>query len=272
MSSKSTPTEVIEVPDDDPDDFPNSGPQNPAEAQSYRDKIDDIMETFGQPLGWWPQGYPEVYHHILEETNGEALATDGRGWCRVGYEVNPWPQLHLPLPASLHWRHWHDKASDRNSWGVDLHQAAVRKGVKDRGLGIDCDMLWSPVRGTHSHVIICAPTCHPWPRFATLRPLTWWWKQLPDWWFRSMSWSLTWVWCKILPPKMTTEERLTQLEKVLLTWVASLAWEPQFGPTQLLAAAIWLCLKHKFFNGGMAKEVCITFEVWAKQLSKATVR
>ena len=46
MSSKSAPVEVIKVPDDDPDDFPNSGPQNPVEAQSYRDKIDDIMETF----------------------------------------------------------------------------------------------------------------------------------------------------------------------------------------------------------------------------------
>ena len=50
MSSKSAPVEVIEVPDDDPDDFPNSGPQNPMEAQSYRDKIDDIMETFGDLL------------------------------------------------------------------------------------------------------------------------------------------------------------------------------------------------------------------------------
>ena len=70
------------------------------------------------------------------------------------------------------------------------------------------------------------------------------------------------------PLKMTAEERLTWLEKVLLPQVASLAWEPWFGPTQLLAAAIWLCLKHKFFNGGMAKEACTTFEVQAKQLSK----
>ena len=50
MSSKSAPVEIIEVPDDDPDDFPNSGPQNPVEAQSYRDKIDDIMETFSDLL------------------------------------------------------------------------------------------------------------------------------------------------------------------------------------------------------------------------------
>ena len=50
MTSKSTPVEVIEVPDDDPDDFPDSGPQNPAEAQSYRDKIDEIMEIFSDLL------------------------------------------------------------------------------------------------------------------------------------------------------------------------------------------------------------------------------
>ena len=70
------------------------------------------------------------------------------------------------------------------------------------------------------------------------------------------------------PLKMTAEERLSQLEKVLLPQVASLAQEPQYRPTQLLAAAIWLHLKCKFFNGGMAKEACITFEVQAKQLSK----
>ena len=33
MTSNGAPIEVIEVPDDDSDDFPNSGPQKPAEAQ-----------------------------------------------------------------------------------------------------------------------------------------------------------------------------------------------------------------------------------------------
>ena len=75
-----------------------------------------------------------------------------------------------------------------------------------------------------------------------------------------------------LSQKKTTEERLTQLEKVLFPRVACLAWEPQFGPTQLLAAAIWLHLKCKFFNSGMAKEACTMFEVQAKQLSKLLSR
>ena len=70
------------------------------------------------------------------------------------------------------------------------------------------------------------------------------------------------------PLKTTAEERLSQLEKVLLPQVASLAQEPHFEPTRLLDAAIWLCLKHKFFNGSTAKEACTTFEVQAKQLSK----
>ena len=50
MASKDTPIEVIEVPDADPDDFPDSGPQNLAEAQMYRDNIDEIMVTFSDLL------------------------------------------------------------------------------------------------------------------------------------------------------------------------------------------------------------------------------
>ena len=70
------------------------------------------------------------------------------------------------------------------------------------------------------------------------------------------------------PPKTTTEEHLSWLEKVLLPQPLSLAWEPRYGPTRLLAAAVWLRLKCKFFNSGTAKEACTMFEVQAKQLSK----
>ena len=38
---------VIKVPDDD---FPDSGPQNPVDAQSYRDQLDAIMSTFNDLL------------------------------------------------------------------------------------------------------------------------------------------------------------------------------------------------------------------------------
>ena len=63
------------------------------------------------------------------------------------------------------------------------------------------------------------------------------------------------------PPKTTAEECLSQLEKVILPQPASLTQEPWYRPTRLLAAAVWLHLKHKFFNGGTTKEACTTFEV-----------
>ena len=70
------------------------------------------------------------------------------------------------------------------------------------------------------------------------------------------------------PPKTTAEERLSWLEKVILPQPTSLTQEPWYGPTRLLAAAVWLHLKCKFFNGSTTKEACTTFEVRAKQLSK----
>ena len=70
------------------------------------------------------------------------------------------------------------------------------------------------------------------------------------------------------PLKTTTEECLSWLEKVILPRPSSLAQEPWYRPTRLLAAVVWLCLTHKFFNGGTTKEACTMFEVWAKQLSK----
>ena len=48
------------------------------------------------------------------------------------------------------------------------------------------------------------------------------------------------------PLKTTTEECLSQLEKVLLPQPSSLAQEPQYGPTRLLAAAVWLHLHLSF--------------------------
>ena len=63
------------------------------------------------------------------------------------------------------------------------------------------------------------------------------------------------------PLKTTAEECLSWLEKVLLPWPSSLAQEPWYRPTRLLAAAVWLHLKCKFFNGSTTKEACTMFEV-----------
>ena len=50
MAQPSRDPEVIEVPDDNPDDFPDSRLQNPAESQTYCGKIDEIMTMFSDLL------------------------------------------------------------------------------------------------------------------------------------------------------------------------------------------------------------------------------
>ena len=49
MAQSSMDSEVVEVPDINPDDFPDFGPQNLAKAQTYHDKI-EIMMMFSDLL------------------------------------------------------------------------------------------------------------------------------------------------------------------------------------------------------------------------------
>ena len=71
-------------------------------------------------------------------------------------------------------------------------------------------------------------------------------------------------------PKMREQEWKEKLEKFILPQSDHPAVEqtPRFGPTHLLAAAIWLHFKKKFLNEGTAKDACRKFTVKEKQLSK----
>ena len=70
--------------------------------------------------------------------------------------------------------------------------------------------------------------------------------------------------------KMTEEERREKVRKMVLPVPNSpcLAHEPRNGPTCILAVAVWLKMLRKYFNEGMAKEVYERFDVRAKQLSR----
>ena len=252
---------AIEVSDDD---FPNSGPQNPVEAQSYRDKLNAIMNTFRDLLA-------DDWKDALRSTTMSLKKLMVKHWRQMAKAdmdvVHPWSQLCLSVLAPHHWRCRCGGAGDRHPWGVDLPQAAAWKGMEDGGPGAHRVMLQPPLGK-------CTPTCccswltsRHWPRSPTPRPSTWSWRQQLDWWFRSMSQSITWVWSRIHPWR-PPQKNACPSWKVLLPWPLSLTWEPWYGTTRLLAAAVWLHLKHKFFNGGTAKEACTTFEVQAKQLSK----
>ena len=51
MAQSGMDPEVVEIPDVNPDDFPDSGPpESGVEAQTYHDKIDEIMTMFSDLL------------------------------------------------------------------------------------------------------------------------------------------------------------------------------------------------------------------------------
>ena len=66
------------------------------------------------------------------------------------------------------------------------------------------------------------------------------------------------------------EEKKEKVKKTVLPVpnATCLKHEPHNGPTRILTAAVWLKLSHKYFNEGTAKEACKQFLVRAKQLSR----
>ena len=267
MTSRGAPIEVIEVPDEDPDDFPDSGPQNPVEAQMYRDKIDKNVETFSD---------------LLANDHKDALRSTITSLKKL--MVKHWQQM-SEANVEVVIKSIHDPSC------VYLHQHLTSEGVDVTELVTEIPEGWTFIRQlpekvqktevwemivmcfdhlveAHAHMSSFAANMSLLAKIYDLKTLDMVLKaaarlmiqiNVPEHYLSLV---------QDPPLKMTTEERLTQLKKVLLPQAACLMREPWFGPTQLLAAAIWLCLKCKFFNGSTAKEACTTFEVWAKQLSK----
>ena len=75
MAQSSMDLEVIEIPDIDPDDFPDSGPQNLVEAQTYHDKIYEIM-TFSDLLA-------DDRKDALRSTIASLKKLMAKHWCQM---------------------------------------------------------------------------------------------------------------------------------------------------------------------------------------------
>ena len=132
--------EIIEVPDDD--DFPDSGPQNPVEAQCYRDKLNAIMNTFSDLLA-------DDCKDALRLTITSLKKLMVKHWWQMAeadVEV-VLKSIHDPSCVYLH-QHLTTEGIDMMTElatevpeGVDLPQAAAQKGAEDGGPGAHCDML-----------------------------------------------------------------------------------------------------------------------------------
>ena len=265
MASKQP--EVIEVPDDDLDDSPDSGPQNPVEAQSYRDKLDAIMDTFSD---------------LLADDHKDTLRLTVMSLKKL--MVKHWQQM-AEANVEVVLKSIHDPSC------VYLCQHLTTEGVNMTELVTEVPEGWTFLRQlpekvqktevwelivtcfnhlseAHTHISSSVANMSSLGKIANPKTFDMVMKaaappmiqiNVPECYLSPV---------QDPPLKTTTEEHLPQLEKVLLPQALSLAWEPWYRPTQLLAAAVWLHLKCKFFNGSTAKEACTMFKVQAKQLSK----
>ena len=255
---------VIEVPDDD---FPNSGPQNPVEAQSYRDQLDTIMSTFSNLLvddwkdalrstimslkklmvkHWWQMAEADVDVVLwsIHDSNcvylWQHLTTEGVDVAEPATDVPEGWTFLRQLPKKV--------------WKMEVQELIVP--CFNHLLEVHAHMS-SFMANISSLAKIADPETFDMVMKAAVRPMIQ--VNIPECYLSLV---------QDPPPKTTAEECLSQLEKVILPRPTSLAQEPRYGPTRLLAAAVWLCLKCKFFNSGTTKEACTMFEVQAKQLSK----
>ena len=62
-------------------------------------------------------------------------------------------------------------------------------------------------------------------------------------------------------PQMSEQELAKKIEKTILPRHKAVCFkqEPKNGPMRILAVAVWLKLKRKYFSMGMAKEACELF-------------
>ena len=223
-TSKGTPIEVIEVPDDDPDDFPDSGPQNPAEAQTYRDKIDEIMVMFSDLLA-------NDQKDALRSTITSLKKLMVKHWCQMS-EADIEVVMKLIHDPSCMYLHQH-----LTTEGIDVTEPATEipegwtfirqlpKKIRKAEVQEMIVTCFNHLSEVHAHMSsfvanmsslakICDPEMYNMVLKVTARLMIQ--VNIPEPYLSLVQ----------DPPKMTAEESLTWLEKVLLPQVVCLTREP----------------------------------------------
>ena len=241
---------VIEVPDDD---FPNSGPQNPVEAQSYRDQLNAIMSMFSNLLA---DDWKDALRSTVTSLK-KLMVKHWRQMAKANVDV-VLQSIHDSNCVYL-WQHLTTEGVDVAEPVIDVPEGwtFLRQLPKKvwkmevQELIVTC---FDHLSEAHAHMSSFVANISSLAKIAN--PET----------FDMVMKAATRLMIQVNIPErylsLVQDPPLkTRLEKVILCQPASLAQEPQYGPTRLLAAVVWLHLKCKFFNGGTAKEACTTFEV-----------
>ena len=260
---------MIDLLDEEEEEWPDAGAQNPEEAQQYVNKINNIFDhlselihedkkdTLGMTIWnfkkwimkqWVMMGEADVdivLHTIRDPTTVYLRQHLTRGGVNVfdpPEDIPSRPKFIRQLPERTQWAEEmafitsiFDHASQAHE-----HLSLVCANISALAKITDRVMLHTVINGAVRPLVqINIPE-------GFLNPVE-------DRW-----------------PKTTEEERWEKVQKMILprSNAPCLAHEPKNGPTCVLAAAVWLKLNCKYFNEGTTKEVCDWFEVRAKQLSR----
>ena len=232
MASKQ-PT-VIEVPDDD---FPNSGPQNPVEAQSYRDQLDAIMSTFSNLLeDDWKDALRSTitslkklmvkhWQQMAEADVDVVLQSIHNSNCVYLWQHLTTEGVHVAEPATDVPEGWTFlRQLPKKVWKMEVRELIV--SCFDHLSEVHTHMS-SFMANISSLAKIADPETFNMVMKAAARPMIQ--VNIPEHYLSPV---------QDPPLKTTAEEHLSWLEKVILPQPAFLAQEPWYGPTRLLATAV----------------------------------
>ena len=267
--AQSVEEEVVLVADEDPEDWPEAGPQNIKEAENYVEKLNNIWEAMAENVSsekkdalpsairsfkklvsrHWPSmgdADPDVVIRSIHDPAcvylRQHLSPEGLQMIDPVEEVPVGHQFLRQLPEK-------QRREEEKMLIIDTLDHASEAFAH---ISSCCANLSSLAKITDRE------TLHTVMK-ATIRPLVQF--NVPE---------------KFLSPvedpkkKTSAEETQEKLKKVLLpkSNTAAMARQPYNGATRILAPAVWLNFNRKFFSEGTAKEACELFKVWAKQLSR----
>ena len=268
MAAKEDP--VVELVEEEEEEWPEAGVQNVEEAEQYQDKINNIFnhlsvlihEDTKTALSQTIQNFKKVVTKQWESMGGRR-----RGRCP---QIHQRPDGIIPKAAfdgrgaSRWWTplkkyHWDSSFSDSYQNGPG--------GAEETTFIVD---IFSHVAQAHKHL---SEVC------ANITALT---KITDKSTLMSVINGAVWPLVQLNIPEgflnpikdkkalTSKEEKKEKVKKTVLPFpdTTCLKHETRNGLTHILMAAVCLKMSRKYFNEGTAKEACNRFNVRAKQLSR----
>ena len=267
MTDKADP--VVELVEEEEEEWPEAGAQNVAEAEQYQDKINHIFNHLSILIH-------QDTKRALSDTIQNFKKIITKQWDSMGAANTDMVLRTIKDPTALYLRQHLtaggievvDPPEEIPSGEEFLHKLPEwTRWVEETAFIID---IFQHATQAHGHLSkVCA-------NVAALAKVT------DKTTLLTVINGVVWPLVQLNAPEgflnpledrkapTSEEEKKEKVKKTVLPIpdATCLKHEPRNGPTRILTAAVWLKLSCKYFNKGTAKEACEWFLVRVKQLSR----